>query len=285
METNALVDYVLQLYHFPKFFVAAPRVVLEKGMLVISIDLDVGNKELGLVNQGKNDLNVNDHLSEFSVGAIEELALPMFLDLFEKFDHPVTFAVRGQWIDNPNPVLDRLLSASVKHDIAAHGYSHRRFDALPPEKAHAELKETSEALRRRCKKSPSSFVFPRNIVAHLDLLPMYGFRSYRGYAGTLRDGLYIANHGLLWDVHPSLHISDGTPYFLTKKILDLCLDRKLPFHIWFHLWNYGNTKHSIEKKITGYFQPLLNYARLKMLDGTLDIETMSSAVEGKRVSE
>jgi len=283
MKENALVDYASQLGHFAKFFVAMPRVVLDRGMLIISIDIDVGNKELGLVNRGKNDRNVNNQLSEFSVGAVEELALPMFLDLFEKFDHPVTFAVRGQWLDYPNVVLDRLLSTSVQHDLAGHGYFHTRFDELSSEEAHNELKKVRAAMKRHCK-FPTSFIFPKNRVAHLDLLPMYGFRSYRARGGIRRDGLYITNRGQLWDIHPSLYISDRTSYILTK-ILDLCLSRRLPFHIWFHLWNFGNTRDSIQKKLTSYFQPILQYARLKALEGTLSIETMSSAVKAVKVSE
>ena len=65
-------------------------------MIVISVDIDVGNKEIGIVNEGKNDENVNRRFSEYSIGVIEELALPMFLGFFEEFEFPVTFAIRGQ---------------------------------------------------------------------------------------------------------------------------------------------------------------------------------------------
>jgi peptidoglycan/xylan/chitin deacetylase (PgdA/CDA1 family) len=279
---SELVDYVEQLGHFAKYLVENSTSSLERGMMIISIDIDVGNKELGVVNQGRNDRNVNNRLSEFSVGAVEELALPLFLDLFRKFDHPVTFAIRGQWLDYPNVVLQRLLSSSVQHDIGAHGYFHSSFNKLSSEEARNELDRVSAAMKRH-DRSPTSFVFPRNSVAHLDLLPIYGFRSYRESNSIFRAGLYIANYGQLWDIHPSLYINNKTPYILTKKILDKCVSRKLPFHIWFHLWNFGKTKDAILKKIIGYYQPLLRYARLKAVEGVLNIETMNSAVEAIKV--
>jgi peptidoglycan/xylan/chitin deacetylase (PgdA/CDA1 family) len=247
-------------------------------MMIISIDIDVGSKELGIVNNGKNDLNVNDQLSEFSVGSVEEMALPLFLDLFERFDHPVTFAIRGQWLDHPNDALFPLLSTSVQHDIGAHGYSHIRFKVMSSEQAQNELKKVTTAMKRY-NQFPKSFVFPKNSIAHLDLLSKYGFRSYRGYGGILHDSLYIENHGKLWDVHPSLFIDSQSTYKLTRMILKTSMRRKLPLHLWFHMWNFGNTSESIQRKITNYFQPLLQYAHLQALKGNLDIETMTSAVE------
>jgi len=95
-----------QLYHFVAFRLEKPTIQLENGMLIISIDVDVGSKELGVINEGKNDANVNRYISEYSVGEIEERALPLFVDLFNDFEIPVTFAIRGQLTEVCNSVLD-----------------------------------------------------------------------------------------------------------------------------------------------------------------------------------
>lgn len=52
---------------------------LEKGAIILSVDLDIGSKELGITNKGQNDANVNDYTSEYAVGEIEKWALPLLL--------------------------------------------------------------------------------------------------------------------------------------------------------------------------------------------------------------
>jgi peptidoglycan/xylan/chitin deacetylase (PgdA/CDA1 family) len=255
-----------------------PKIRLPTGMLIVSIDIDVGNKELGKINRGKNDTNVNRSLSEYSVGAIEEWALPMFASLFEEFEVPVTFAIRGQWLKYPNPALSRLLRSSIKHDIGAHGYTHRRFGHLSQEEANIELMKISDAMK--CHNiDPVSFVFPGNVIAHLNILPRYGYTCYREYGDVLKDGMYIRRHNCLWDVHPTLFIDKYTTFAPAKRILDICISRKLPFHAWFHLWNFGQTQSAIRKMLKCFFYPLLNYAKLRVGNGELAFETMASAVQ------
>jgi hypothetical protein len=131
---------------------------------------------------------------------------------------------------------------------------------------------------------PTSFIFPANSIAHLDMLPKYGFRCYREYGNFLKDGMYIRRHNCLWDVHPTLYVERHTMFVYVKRILDICIHKKLPFHLWFHLWNLGQTQVSLQRMIKGLFYPLLRYAKLRVRSGELDIETMASAlhaVEGE----
>jgi len=111
---------ISQLYHLAVFKTRKPGTKLETGMLVTSIDVDVGCSELGVRNQGKNDANVHSKLSERTVGRIEEAALPFFVDMFENLDMPATFALRGQCLDVDNTAVESLLGSSVKHDIGSH---------------------------------------------------------------------------------------------------------------------------------------------------------------------
>jgi hypothetical protein len=276
-KRKQMLSYLSQVGHLIKFGLASPKMRLEEGMLVMSVDVDVGNKELGIVNKGKSDRNVNKNLSEYSIGVIEEMALPMFLSLLERFEIPVTFAIRGQWLEIPNYTLDCLLESSVKHDIGGHGYYHRKFEYLSRVEADSEL-AMIHAMMNRSNLTPTSFVFPGNSIAHLDLLSKYGFKCYREHGGLLKDGMYIRRYSQLWDVHPSLYVDQCSDFLVFKKILDLCSRRKLPFHIWFHLWNFGKTENSIQKCLKNLFFPLLRYAKHQAKDGRLTFETMVSAV-------
>jgi hypothetical protein len=47
-----------QLYRFFVYSLQKPKMQLENGMFIISVDVDVGSKELGIINGGQNDANV-----------------------------------------------------------------------------------------------------------------------------------------------------------------------------------------------------------------------------------
>jgi len=249
---------------------------LETGMLIISIDVDVGNKELGVINKGKNDANVNRYMSEYRVGEIEEVALPLFVEVFNDFEIPVTFAIRGQLTEVNGSILELLLKSSVKHDIGAHGYYHRKFLDLSRNEAEKELNMISVGMKK-FGIVPRSLVFPKNSVAHLDLLEGYGYKCYRDYGDFMRNCMYIERKGQLYNIHPSLYVGEGASFVFLKKILDISIANQLPFHVWFHLWNFGETKEAMQKIIKRVFLPFFNYAKRKEGNGVLSFETMLSA--------
>jgi hypothetical protein len=76
-----------------------------------------------------------------------------------------------------------------------------------------------------------------------------------------------------------LYIDNHTMFSSVRRILDICISRKLPFHVWFHLWNFGQTQSSIGKMLKCFFYPLLDYANLRVGNGELAFETMASAVQ------
>jgi len=251
---------------------------LENSMLITSVDVDVGNKMLGVLNKGKNDRNVNDSISEYMIGKIEQQALPLIIDFFDVLEIPATFAIRGQLLKVDTSTLESLLKSSVRHDIGSHGYYHRDFTSLSRDEADSELKLASAAMRK-FKITPKSFVFPKNHVAYLDLLEKYGYKCYRGYGDFMNDGMYIKKYGKLYDIHPSLYIGNSANATFIKKIIDLSIKNKLPFHVWFHPWNLGKEKKSIRKKIDKIFFPIFKYAKAKEREGVLKFETMVSACD------
>lgn len=159
-------------------------------MFTVSVDVDAGSRKLGIMNKGKNDLNVNKYISEHRIGLIEENVLPILVKTFDDFDLPVTFAVRGQLTEVKESVLEVLLRSAVKHDIGAHGYYHRQFTNLSYNEAEKELNMISIGLKKYGI-VPKSFVFPRNRVAYLNLLERHGYKCYRGYGDFMKDCMYI----------------------------------------------------------------------------------------------
>jgi len=277
---STVVSAFSEYIHFIRFNYGSKEteIHLGKGMLIVSIDVDVGNKEVGVINKGKNDANVNRYISEYLVGEIEERALPLIIDFFNDLEIPVTFAIRGQLFEVDASILELLLKSPVKHDIGAHGYYHRDFTNLSNIEADKELNMISVAMKKFGITS-RSFIFPKNGVAHLDLLEKYGYKCYRGYGNFMNDSMYINKCGKLYDIHPSLFIGQSISPMFPKKIINISIKRKLPFHVWFHPWDLGETKESIQKSINKVFSPLFKYAKKKERRGVLTFETMLSAAQ------
>lgn len=267
-----------QMCHLVALKLEKPPIQYDTAMFIISIDVDVGSKKLGLLNEGKNDANVHNYLSEVCVGEIEESVLPSFFDTFSIFEVPATFAIRGQLTELDDSVMDLFLKSSIKHDIGSHGYFHRNFKALSKEEAEKELCMTEFGLKR-FGVTPKSFIFPRNAVRHLDLLEKFGYKCYRECGTLLRDGMFIQKRGQLYNIQPSLYLSASMNSLLLKKILDIAVDKRAPLHIWFHMWNFGLTDKLIDKYIKNVFSPFLKYAKAKEKEGLLTLETMLSAAQ------
>ena len=273
-----LGDTLSSFVHYLFYKSRKPRMQLERALLIVSVDVDVGNKEIGVINKGKNDVNVHDRFSEYAVGAMEEQALPLIIDFFNALDIPVSFGIRGQLLEVDTSILDLLLKSSVQHDIGSHGYYHRDFASLSCKDAETELTLVSAAMRR-LGISPKSFIFPRGGVAHLELLEKFGYKCYRGCGNLMNDGMYIEKNGRLYDIHPSLYIGNVMNAYLIKKIIDISVENRVPFHVWFHPWNLGRDKKLVSKRITKLFFPIFKYAESKEKEKLLMFETMLSAAE------
>jgi peptidoglycan/xylan/chitin deacetylase (PgdA/CDA1 family) len=276
-----------QLYHFLAYSTKKPiPTYLEQGMFITSVDVDVGSRILGVINKGMNDRNVNDCLSEYRIGEIEENVLPMLVETFDDFEIPATFAVRGQLAEVNRSVLDILLRSSVKHDVGAHGYYHREFTHLSYSEAEKELKMLSAGLKKYGI-VPRSFVFPKNSVAYLNLLERYGYKCYRGHGNFMQDCMCIEKTGKLHNIHPSLYLDEGTSLTWLKGILHVAISKRLPFHVWFHPWSFGETKEAVQRIINNVLVPFFNYAKTQEKNDVLSFETMLSAtlkVENKKRS-
>jgi peptidoglycan/xylan/chitin deacetylase (PgdA/CDA1 family) len=260
------------------FMAKRRKMVFDNAMFILSVDIDVGSKKLAVLNNGKYDKDVSSHFGESLIGEVEERVLPKFVDIINCFEIAVTFAIRGQMLEVDSSIIDLLQDSPISHDIGAHGYYHRSFTEISQNEAERELRE----IRLRMGGYgifPKSFVFPRNHVAHLDLLKRYGYKCYRGPGGFLRDNMSIERCGALYNICPSMYISLGLNPFLLRKIVDLGIIKKTPLHFWLHLWNFGQDKEHIERNTNKILIPILKYVKKKERNGMLTLETMCSAAK------
>lgn len=267
-----------QLSHFPMLIAKRQKAVFDSAMLILSVDIDVGSKKLAVLNNGKYDKDVSSHFGEFLIGEVEERVLPKFVDIINCFGIAVTFAIRGQMLEVDSSIIDLLLDSPVSHDIGAHGYYHRSFTEISQNEAERELREIHTRMGRHGV-FPKSFVFPRNRVAHLDLLKRYGYKCYRGSGGFLKDNMNIEKRKALYNICPSMYISLGLNPFLLRRMVDLSIIKKSPLHFWLHLWNFGQDKEHIERNACKILVPMLKYAKKKEKNGMLTLETMCSAAK------
>jgi peptidoglycan/xylan/chitin deacetylase (PgdA/CDA1 family) len=264
-----------QLYHLINYSITKPA-KLEKGMVIFSIDVDVGYEQVGIINQGKNDANTHNYMTERDIGKLEEASFPLFVNAFEHSEAPATFALRGQMLEIAG-VPEHLLNSSVRHEIGGHGYYHKAFPNLSKPAAKEELEMLCNSMKK-CSLKPSSFIFPRNLVGHLDLLSEFGYKCFRSKGGFKLDCMLIEKIGALYDVHPSIYLDRYSSLLFLKKTADIAASKKAPLHIWFHMWNFGYDIQSIEKYVNFVFSPFLEYVKKQVARGVLSFETMDSAV-------
>ncbi len=278
MKTYSFNSIASQWIHYLAYHLERQKSIFDAASFVISIDVDVGSPEIGRRNGGKFDRIVHDFSTELAIGQAEEAVIPVLLSVFHEMETPVTFAMRGQLTEIDNSIIDQIRKSSIRHDIGAHGYTHRVFTGLSSEEAKRELDLISIGMRR-IGIVPKSFVFPKNKIAHLSLLEKYGYLAMRENGGFPRDGMYIEKRGNLYDVHPSLYVGCLNDSIFSKKLVDLAVRGKKPFHIWFHPWNFGSTKEAASLRIAKVLLPLIKYAKRKQDEGLLAFETMGSIVE------
>jgi peptidoglycan/xylan/chitin deacetylase (PgdA/CDA1 family) len=278
MRTESVGLFLSELVHLTRFEARFRRVQFDKGLFVMSLDVDVGSHLLGKEYNGLCDKKIHNYLPESRLGEIEELVVPQLAKLFDDFEIPVTFAVRGKLAEVDNGIIDVIRRFDVKHEIAAHGFSHRTFTSLTTAEAEDELKKVSIEMKK-FNIEPKSFVFPKNKIAHLSLLEKYGYKCYRGRAGFKYDDLYVEKVGQLYDVHPSYFLGRIPPPLFPNKIIDLATRRKQPCHFWFHPSDLGHDQLTLQKTLDRLILPFLRYAKKKEKDGVLGFETMISIVK------
>lgn len=145
-----------------------------------------------------------DSLTPRAISMAESAERPIvrrLLRLFDRFDVSATWAVVGRVFDSSRgfdglsgareawfapELVDEIRSCRVPQEVGSHSYAHVYFSSISAEEAREDVERDAE-LRRRCGLEFKSFVFPRNMVGHLELLAGRGINVYRSHdAGALQ---------------------------------------------------------------------------------------------------
>lgn len=140
------------------------------------------------------------------------------LRLFEAYGIPATWAVVGHlltsdfeyrdeylysssWFEHADQgmrtqpenwlgtdLVEAVDEASVNNELASHGFTHAVFTEIPENIAVAECKLARD-IGAAHDIEFTSFIFPRNCIAHRSVLADHGFTCYRGRRADLQEGI------------------------------------------------------------------------------------------------
>jgi len=231
-----------------------------------------------------------DHCSEDE--GIAHRTMPRFRNDWYNRD-PCTNVATDPWYYGKD-IVEKVTSNPIKHEIGYHSFSHVPFSECSREVAEAEIKEgikvASElgiVLR--------SFVFPINLVGHVDVLRENGFEIYRG-AHAIAWGSKPGGHPILkilglhnlliappvepryedgiWETDSStIFIHFGFPFSLlvsrTKIGIYWAIRSKKIFHLYLHPHNFVAWP-----SLAGNLDKLLAFVAAKRDEGKIEVMTM-----------
>lgn len=300
-----------------------------KGLFVFSLDF-----ELAWGTRGRPGAR---HVGPYLEGT--RIAIKELLDLFAQFEIPGTWAIVGAmllgnrgskqrhpWLDSKafadvpagdsqrapgwyaDDVLESILAHPVRQEIACHTLTHEIVDAGSDGRRRfaADIGQFRELIDRLGIEQPVSFIFPRHVMAHYDLLAQNGFtcirgpedwwfeklpgRTTRAFVRMIDARLARPPHvGLprrlpcgLWVIPPSQfyspfmgvgkHVSVEARVRKALKGLRLAAEKKRIFHLWTHPFNLGcHTKELMQG-----LDVILAEARRLADAGEIEITTMGA---------
>lgn len=266
------------------------------------------------------------------------------VDLFDEFAIPATWAVVGhllaedadalqaghplseRWFDtyrrevdehpewwHATDLVEAVVAASAGHELASHSFSHVVFAGATRETAEAECR-LARTVGDGFGLELTSFVFPRNAVAHREALASAGFDCYRGVrprrlpavpglrgtamlAGALTGAVAppvvrprLDEHGLV-ELPASMALGGfrGPPWSILEatgaapagRLAELGIDRASERDGVFHLWLHPNdlTDERYVRRVRSVLSSLAD----RRDDGDVRVETMAGVA--RRVRE
>jgi peptidoglycan/xylan/chitin deacetylase (PgdA/CDA1 family) len=157
---------------------------MSRGVLCISIDLELG--------WGIWDRPSEDYFARCA--AHEDEIVARLLALFTQYDVSATWAIVARLLERPATtpaasshgdriwyaphLIEAIRGARPVQDIGSHSYAHVYFGESPRDELERDL-AAARRIHGEHGLGFTSFVFPRNQVAHLDLLAAAGVRVFR----------------------------------------------------------------------------------------------------------
>jgi len=206
-------------------------------------------------------------------------------------------------------VLDAIQSARTPHEIASHSFGHALYGdpAFTREAAVSDI-EACIALAQERQLRLRSFVFPRNVEGHLDVLREHGFVAFRGadpipgrsLPRPVRRARHLAEHVIgtsppvspavetlpgLWDIRGSMLFMSSSG--IRKAITRVARIRKARaglaaaaaqggvFHLWTHPFNLA----SAPSLLLGVLEEMLADAARLRERGKISIATMAAIAD------
>lgn len=196
------------------------------------------------------------------------------LELSEAHGVPLTWAICGMTAAADGEAYRRILSSSVKQEMAIHTYSH-----MDAQKSDAVEFENDI---RKCVKSlglasaPLTFVFPWNRENHFDVLRRMGFRTYRGKDRAI--GPPVRSNEL-WNIRPVYYVDQKShgAESLMIKYANLCAKTRSVFHLWTHPW--GIVIGGDAAPMARTLDPVFSHLREMNQAGDLALCTMGELAE------
>jgi glycosyltransferase involved in cell wall biosynthesis len=299
---------------------------ISKGVFLFSLDLEGA--------WGTRSRPAARHIGPWLDG--ERPAIRGLLDLFAKYRIPATWAIVGAlllgrnrktrhpWLSSDEfsdvpagdsatapawfaeDVLESILECPVVQEIACHTLTHQIV--APGSDGHRSFAQDLQRFRELADefslKQPGTFIFPRHVMAHFDVLAQNGFTCIRGPiedwferlpGKATRAGLRLIDAVLarpprvglprrlpcgLWQLPPSQfysplmsvgkHVSVEARVRKAVKGLRMAAKRSAIFHLWTHPFNLGV---GTEELVRG-LDTILAEARRLADAGEIEITTM-----------
>lgn len=250
---------------------------MKTGIFCISIDTEL--------LWGRKDLDYSGFISKTKK---ERYIIKKLLNLFKKYNIPVTWAIVGKLKENGTDLwsgkdIINWIKNDKIHELASHSYSHEDFTKISKEKAQKEFSNPKG----------NSFIFPRNHISHLNLLKKNGFKSYRGKDKSEFElliprqtptSLPINRNGI-FEIPSSMyfvsargirkHIPLGLRYLKSKIGINAAISKKEIFHLWFHPVDFADNT----EKLLLELEKIIKYADIKRKQKKLEIKTMEQIIK------
>lgn len=277
---------------------------MKKGIFCISIDTEL--------LWGRRDLDFRPFIEKTRK---ERQVIKRLLELFKRYKTPVTWAVVGKLFLEPKKEANNsslwygkdiieMIKRDNTHEIASHSFAHTIFSRCTKQEAERDLKAWVTLARKNGIK-PYSFVFPRSLIGHLDLLPKYGFKAFGApepFCGdnfqflrkiimlidlflptanvpspTLENGLAKIPSSML--LLSARGLRSALPFFLrflkAKTGIDKAIKEKGVFRLFFHPVDLVDKQEAMFSTL----ERIIAYAKDKQKKGKLEIRTMQQIGE------
>ena len=234
----------------------------------LTIDFELGWSR---TRRGKNVTSTKKSLER---SRRSKITLPVLLELSDQYKIPVTFAIVGHIAVNDyygRDLVESIKNTTTRHEIASHSFSHIDFSDYEATKeiVESEIVESDKILRKY-DPALSTFIFPNNHPAYLDLIKNAGFNTYR-----IRTNQKIKkdNYGLyqfplgLW-LSPQAVVSKDL-----INLISIAVSRRQLINFWCHLFEFDSPE-----ECRSFFKPLFAYIESCQKIGEIKALTMRDII-------